>query len=78
MLLEGKHFAKRLHKSLDNLSVPNSPRERVSIFSKMLHIPRHQAWSLLEGYLLPDTSLLQQIASELDVEPHWLVGEKKA
>jgi len=71
-----KGFADRLNKSLDDLDVPTTARERATILSKMLQIPKQQAWGLLEGHLLPDNNLLQQIANELEIESCWLVGEK--
>lgn len=70
-----KQFADRLNKGLDELDVPAVVRERVTILSKMLQIPKQQAWNLLEGYQLPDEQLLQQIANELEVETGWLVGK---
>ena len=70
-----KEFANRLNKSLDELDVPATSRERTSILSKMLQITKQQAWSLLEGHQVPDKELLQQIANELEVDTCWLVGE---
>ncbi|MDR3477023.1 MAG: hypothetical protein P4M14_03205 [Gammaproteobacteria bacterium] len=72
-----KHFAEQLNKALDDLDVPIATRERAAAFSKMLDIPKPQANSMLEGHMVPDDELLQRIATELEVEPTWLLGEKK-
>jgi len=71
-----KHFSDQLNKSLDDLGLPQNSRERANALSKMLDIPKQQAWSLLEGHVLPDQDLLQRVASELDVEAEWLLGKK--
>jgi len=71
-----KHFAERLHSCLDETDAPSSIRERAVILSKMLDISKQQAWILLEGHTLPDTSLLLKIAKEFDVDPTWISGEK--
>jgi len=71
-----KHFAQRLNSCLDDTDAPPHVRERAAILSKMLDIPKHQAWSLLEGQLLPDADLLQRIANEFEVDPAWLSGDK--
>ena len=64
-----KQFAEQLNKSLDELGVPIHIKERSTILSKMLHIPRQQAWSLLEGHVFPDENVLQKIAAELEIDP---------
>jgi hypothetical protein len=71
-----KHFSEQLNKSLDNLEVPTNRRERTAILSKMMHIPKPQALSLIEGHQLPDEQLLQALAAELEVEVKWLLGKK--
>jgi hypothetical protein len=73
----GKYFSERLNKILDDLDMPTPIRERAVLLSKMLDIPKQQAWSLLDGHLIPDDDLLARIAAELEVEPHQLTGEKK-
>jgi len=55
---------------------PTPMRERAIVLSKMLAIPKQQAWALLEGHQLPEPALLQKIASEFEVDPKWLSGEK--
>lgn len=71
-----KHFADRLNQCLDDTGAPTSLRERSTILSRMLDIPKHQAWILLEGQQLPDTALLEKIAKEFEVEINWLIGDK--
>lgn len=71
-----KIFATRLKQCLDDMGVPAYERERAIAFSKMLDIPRQQAWTLLQGQVLPDDDLLQTIANEFEVDPRWLSGEK--
>lgn len=76
MAQSAKHFAERLNKCLDEVDAPTQVRERSVILSKMLDISKHEAWSLLEGRMLPNQELLQQIAEEFDVDPQWLIGSK--
>jgi hypothetical protein len=71
-----KLFAERLNHCLDETDAPSQVRERAVILSKMIDIPKQQAWALLEGQQLPDQALLQQIANEFEVEPDWLIGNK--
>jgi hypothetical protein len=70
-----KSFSAKLNKCLDDLDVPENPRERASILSKMLDLPRQQAWGLIEGTLVPDEDLAARIAEEMEVELEWLFGE---
>ena len=67
-----KQFVYELNKSLDELGVPINSKERVTILSKMLNIPKPQAWSLLEGQILPDKELFNKILNELDIDPSCL------
>ena len=71
-----KVFAEKLNKCLDESEAPTLVRERAGILSKMLDIPKQQAWSILEGQLIPEQSLLQRIASEFEVDLKWLSGGK--
>lgn len=68
-------FSQRLNHCLDESEAPESSRERASILSKMIDIPKQQAWSLVEGQQLPDAETLQKIANEFEVDPKWLLGE---
>ena len=71
-----KQFAQRLNHCLDETDAPASVRERAVILSKMLDIPKQQAWSLIEGHILPDAPLLERIAEEFEVDPKWFSDEK--
>lgn len=70
-----KYFAAKLNQCLDESEAPAPVRERASILSKMLDIPKQQAWSFLEGHQLPENNLLKRIAEEFEVDPKWLCGE---
>jgi hypothetical protein len=70
-----KDFAEKLNKCLDESEAPALVRERASILSKLLDIPKQQAWSILEGHLLPEHSILQRIAVEFEVDVKWLCGK---
>lgn len=76
MVQKQKEFSHRLSHCLDETGAPAQIRERAIILSKLLDIPKHLAWSMLEGQQLPDEGLLQRIASEFEVETKWLCGEK--
>jgi|GEM_PF-760566 len=76
MALCAKHFAERLNNCLDDTGAPTHVRERAVILSKLIDIPKQQAWGFLEGQQLPPMDLLQRLASEFEVDPLWLTGEK--
>lgn len=67
-----RNFAEKLNKCLDESDAPAPVRERASILSKMLDIPKQQAWSILEGHLFPDPTVVQRIAAEFEVDMKWL------
>ena len=71
-----KRFTERLNQCLDETDAPAQVRERAVILSKLIDIPKQQAWALLEGHQLPDQALLEKIAAEFEVEPDWLIGAK--
>lgn len=68
MQQNAKQLADQVNKTLNDLGVPTNSRERASILSKMLDITKQQAWSLLEGTISPDDTLLIKIASELEID----------
>lgn len=68
-----KLLADKLNECLDELGAPNNIRERSMILSKMLRIPKQQAWGLLEGQIFPDDALLDIISEELEVASEWLI-----
>jgi hypothetical protein len=74
VLLSTKKLAYQINKSLDEIGVPENSKERVAIFSRMLDIPRQQAWSLLEGQLIPDKAILEKIADELEIDTNLVVS----
>ncbi len=63
-----KHFSDELNKALDDLGAPIGIRERATILSKMLHIPKQEAWGLLDGHLTPDNQFLQRMSSEIEID----------
>jgi hypothetical protein len=71
-----KYFAQRLNDCLDETGAPAQVRERVAILSKMLNLPKQQAWGFLEGLQLPNSEQLAQIATEFEVEVNWLSGKE--
>jgi hypothetical protein len=73
---DAKHFAAKLNKCLDDMDAPSSVRERATILSKMLDIPKHQAWGILEGQQIPDRDTIIKIIDEFEVDPKWLSDEK--
>lgn len=75
MSYNAKDFAEKINKCLDESDAPAPVRERASILSKMLDIPKQQAWSMLEGQVVPEHSLLQRIAVEFEVDLKWLCGK---
>lgn len=68
-----REFVAKLKQCLDESGTPNNPRERASILSKILHIPKHQAWAYLEGQQMPEPDILEMIAQEFEVETNWLM-----
>lgn len=71
-----KLFSERLNHCLDDTDAPASTRERASILSKLIDIPKPLAWSLLDGHQIPDSNTIERIASEFEVDPLWLAGKK--
>ena len=75
-LQNAKRFAEKLNNCLDATEAPAQIRERAAILSKILNIPKHQAWGLLEGQQLPEPPLLEKIAGEFEVEIAWFTEKK--
>lgn len=71
-----KLFSERLNRCLSETDAPPSVRERAMILSKMIDIPKQIAWSLLEGHQSPDADVVLKIATEFEVDPQWLAGDK--
>ena len=74
-VISARAFANRLNECLDSADTPSQIRERAVILSKVLDLPRQQAWSLLEGHVIPDLDVLCRIAEEFEVDVHWLAGQ---
>ncbi len=62
-----KQLAVKVRKILDSLGAPTGNKERVTILSKMLSIPKPQAWNLLEGHSAPDPIVLKKLAHEFEL-----------
>jgi hypothetical protein len=75
MQKNAKDFSEQLNKCLDDLGMPAGIRERAIILGKMLNIPKQQLWGLLEGHLIPDETIVQQIANELEIDTSSLQQE---
>lgn len=75
MTMSAKIFSERLNHELDNIGLPERESERVDAFAKLFHIPKYKAEGYLQGLILPDQTLMQIIADELEVDPHWLAGK---
>jgi hypothetical protein len=69
-------FSERLNYCLDETGAPSSVRERAAILNKMMDIPKQTAFSLLEGHQSPDKDIIEKIATEFEVDPDWLSGNK--
>lgn len=76
MTTNAREFSHRLTHCLDETGAPAQTRDRAILLSKLLDIPKHLAFSILEGHLVPDNDLVLKIANEFEVEPKWLTGEK--
>lgn len=68
MQQNAKQLAVQVNKTLNDLGVPMNNRERAGILSKMLDITKQQAWSLLDGNILLDNTLLKKISTELEID----------
>ncbi|MDP3558753.1 MAG: hypothetical protein Q8R79_00185 [Legionellaceae bacterium] len=67
-------FSTRLNKELDGIGFPLRTEERITAFSKLLHIPKYTAEALLQGAITPNPDLLNRLSSELEVDQDWLMG----
>jgi hypothetical protein len=68
-------FSERLNQALDEIGAPEHHDERVEVFSKLIKIPRFKAEALLNGLMMPDETLLTQLANEFEVSEAWLLGK---
>ena len=72
-----KQFAQRLNQELDDIDLPQRMEDRVTLFAKLINVPRFKAETLLNGSCLPDAALLELIAKELEVSADWLLGHQQ-
>lgn len=70
-----RQFSERLNKELDEIGVPQPTNERINVFAKLTKTPRFKAEAILNGTLIPDPTLLNTLADELEVSVQWLLGE---
>jgi hypothetical protein len=70
-----KQFSERLNQELDKMEVPKAMDERVDAFSKLIHIPRFKAETILNGHVPPEADILDKIIQELEVDHDWLLGK---
>jgi len=74
--MPAKKFAERLNHCLDETDAPPGVRDRANILSKLLDIPKQQAWNYVEGLQFPNQEIAQKIADEFEVDVKWLLGDK--
>lgn len=75
--MSNKQFSNRLNQELDNIGVPLPNEERIAVFSKLIKVPRFQAEAFLNGATVPNATILNSIAEELEVNPDWLIGKSE-
>jgi hypothetical protein len=80
--MSNKQFSNRLNQELDSIGVPFPNDERVEAFLKLINKPksikkvaRFQAEAFLNGIAIPNGTILDAIAEELEVNPDWLIGK---
>lgn len=70
-----KQFSERLNQELDKIDFPTPLDERIEAFSKLLHISRFKAETILGGHIPSETMIIDKIAEELEINRKWLLGE---
>ncbi len=70
-----KQFSERLNQELDKIDFPKPLDERIEAFSKLLHVSRFKAETILGGHIPADPLLVDKIIQELEVNRKWLLGE---
>jgi hypothetical protein len=73
--MANKVFAERLNIGLDNIGLPSLDQDRIEAFARLIKAPKFKAESILHGEYIPGEELLEQIASELEVNVEWLLGK---
>jgi hypothetical protein len=75
MVIKRQLFKKRLNDSLDSLELPPLGHERNRAFAIMFNLKIWESAAILNGHILPNPTLLNNIAAELDIDVSWLSGE---
>lgn len=70
-----KLFSERLNKELDNIGAPESIPERIEVLSKLLKVPKFKAEALLNGIVNANDPIIETLASELEINVDWLLGQ---
>lgn len=70
-------FVMRLHQLLDDIETPKNSKERAQAFAKLFKLPGRVSHLILNGILMPQEALLQQISEEFEVSEDWLLGRGK-
>lgn len=68
-----KKIAEKINATLDELNLPVNTKERAALLSKMIDIPKPDAWALLMGQVIPNDEIIQKIVTELEIERSWLL-----
>lgn len=69
------YFEDRLERLLNEADFPSNLRERSAIFAKMFKVSTETSRNILCGKKIPANDILQNIASEFEVSPEWLLGK---
>lgn len=70
-----KQFSERINQELDKIDFPRQLDERIEALSKLLHVSRFKAETILGGHIPTDAELIDKIVHELEVDRKWLLGE---
>lgn len=72
--MTNRKLTERLNAELDSIGMPEHMTERVQACSKMFHVPRFKVEAMLFGRANIDSTVVNKVASELDVSADWLLG----
>lgn len=75
--MSNKKLTERLHNELDALGVPALMSERIQVCSKLFELPKFKVEALLHGVVALDSTSMQKVADELEVNFDWLFGKDK-
>ncbi len=74
--MANKRLSERLNNELDLIGIPSLMVERVQVCSKLFKLPKFKVEALLKGVVAIDSSSIEKIAEELEVDASWLMGNK--